>query len=342
VIDWATRKLDAASQCLCQSLSDLADAIFTPLVEAADPNPVTLSPEERERIAQSLWSLRRDLEDLASPGFIEDFHNLLDQAFGSPEAFVEAVKSWADLVDTLVWAAERDYGSEAGRGWYKRRNVKGGLLYLVHKGGIGIPDVPSFLMPVVWNVVLDPAVDIVVQISNRHSLWRGLPEKPSPRARVRIGAQRLGSWFDTLALWLAGIEWRLILLFSPASPSLRAAVDEFLKVNPDPVRTVMLCSAWAVRNSGNLVAAADLVSVAVREADFVLHQDAARRKAYAREFLLAFLDQEFGLPQPDSLAYHLIQTAIDLGIEVVITVFEKHPPASSDRPVAKPVAAAHP
>src|SRR4029077_18789451 len=151
-----------------------------------------------------------------------------------------------------------------------------------------------------------------------------MPLKPSFRGRVNAGLQRAGGFIELLAQWLTKLAWSLVLWNSPVSPRLKAAVDNFLREDPQPVRTVLIVVSWVARHGTSIVALADLLSRAVVEARFVLNAHERARKAYARELILDFLDQEIGLPDRNGLGFRLLTVLIDEGIDILIMLFEKH------------------
>jgi hypothetical protein len=318
---WLTDSLDGASNCVWRGIAGVDELIGAVLFP---PPADELSPQERERIRQTLWRLRRDLDDLAVPHLLEDISRLLRDAFGGPQGFADTVRAWTLLIDDLVMEAEREYGRESGRGFYKKRHVKAALLYLIRRSDIRIPNVPAFVAPVVWSVLVDAAIDFLAQFANRHDLWGDMPLKPGLRQRANAQMQRVGSVLETGALWLTNLAWSLVFLWSPVSPALKKRVDDFLVVDPQPVRTFLLVGAFIVQHGSAIVTLSDLLSIAVAESELVLHADPRRRKAYARELVLDFIEQETGLPDRDSLGFRLIGSLVDLGIEVIVTLFSKH------------------
>ena len=270
--DCLSRSFGQLSDRFCQGVREVEDALLSALFPAG-PSQGGLSEEDIQRIRESLWRIRRDLDQLEVTHFVDDVSSLLDDAFGGPEAFVRTVRAWADLVDTLVTEAEKDYGSAAGRGLYKKRHVKAALLYLVRRSGMQIPDIPAFVGPFAWDALLDPVVDLLAQFSNRHKLWKGVPPAPTFRARINAGAQRAGGWLESIVRWLTDRSWSVVFYFSPVSPRLQAAVDGFLLADPQPVRTVLVLARWTVQHTGTLVVLSDLFSTALIEAHFVEHAD---------------------------------------------------------------------
>ncbi len=325
MIDFLCRSCDDASGCLCRTIASFGEALLAPPL-AESPTDV-LTEAERERIRQSLWLIRRSIGELGE-SFLDDLARLLNEGFGGPNRFVQIVKAWANLIDDLVLAAEYDYGSQHGRGYSKRRHVKGAILYLVHKAKITIPEVPQVLEPFCWNIVLDPVVNVLHSLSERYNRWGDVPQKPTFRARMSSGMHRVGGLLDTILNWLTNLGWRLVLAWSPVSPRLKKTVNAFLGAEPDPSRTVLVFASWVVNNTKNIVVLAHLFSTVVVEAQFFVRSDEARQKAYAREFLLTFIEFEVGLPPRDSLRFLLLSAGIDLAVDVVFALFEKRPPNS--------------
>jgi len=323
MIGWMGESVEDASRRICRGLSDLDKAICA-AIRPGNPLKDKLTEAERERIRQSLWRLRRDLEELSIPNLIDDISALFNNLFGGPDGFVQAIRGWADLVDTLVAEAECDYGAQPGRGSKKKRHVKGALLYLARRSQVDIPRVPAFIEPLVWEAILDPVIDVIAQLRNRHGSWGDVPRSPTFKARLNSGAQTVGGGVDSVAEWLTRIAWSLAFLLSPVSPRLKAAVDKFLRVNPKPVETALALASWLVSHTAQLVTLSDLLAVAVNEARFVIHQDEAGRKVYARELMLAFLADEMDLRDTNSLTFQLLSAIIDVGIDVVSMLLDKH------------------
>lgn len=275
----------------------LLDAFLAPFLpdESGAARP---SGEERERIRQRLWSLRRSLEQLGGGTFFDDLSRWLDEVFGGPDAFVTVVRSWAELVDTLVHAAEADFGSARGRGHTKRRHVKGAVLYLVRQARIDIPKVPAPLEPIVWYAMLDPFIAFIAKVSDRHALWGEVRPTPTMRARVNSGVQWVGGGLEFVVGWLTRIAWMVVFRSSPVSPQLKKAVDRFLRADPRPARTVLEIVTWVTRHAGDLVIVAELFSLAIQEAQQLGGMDAQELKDYAREVVLVFLEDSVGVPPP--------------------------------------------
>lgn len=321
----------AMSRCFYVGLVTIDDALFGCL-ELDDITNGDDDDVNQERIRESLLRIRRDLGQIHVAELVDDMARLFDEAFGGPEGFVRTIRAWADLVDSVVMETEREFGSESGRGAYKKRTVKGAMLYMVSRSDVDIPRVPAFLEPLVWDVLFDALIDIVARLINRNDLWEDVKLKPSLRARVFLGAQGGGSLLEGLVRWLTKVAWKIVFAASPVPARVKKAVDDYLLVNPQPVRTIVIVGAWITSHAQTLAVLSDLVSVMVVEAQVVVHATDEEKKAYARDLVLAFIDQEVGLPDRGTLRYRLLVTVIEMGIEVVVMLFEKHNFFNTPRP----------
>src|SRR5205807_583991 len=114
-------------------------------------------------------------------------------------------------------------------------------------------------------------------------------------------------WTGGFASLLTRIAWWFVLRSSPVSPNLKSAVDRFVEINPDPLRSVVVLARWTALHTKEIIALSDLFSAAFIEAEFVVAEDPQRRLVYAREVVLAFIEESGGLPARGSLAYALIE-----------------------------------
>ena len=332
------------SRCFYTGLVTIDEALFSCLrlddITTDDDDNLDAN---QERIRESLLRIRRDLDQINVAELIDDMAQLFDEAFGGPQGFVHTMSAWADLVDTLVLATEREFGSEAGRGAYKKRTVKGALLYMVSRSpDVDIPRVPAFLEPLVWDVAFDALIDIVARVINENDLWEDVKLKPSLRARFSLEANRAGSFLEGLVRWLSKLAWKIVFAASPVPPSVKKAVDDYLVVNPQPVRTVVIVGAWITSHAQTLATLSDLISVMVVEAQVVINATEEEKKAYARDLVLAFIDEEVGLPRRGTLRYRLLVSVVEVGVEVVGMLFAKHNAGNTPTPTQEAVSESAP
>ncbi len=285
-----------------------------------------LSEEERERIRQSLWRVRRDLEQLSRDEFLHDVKGLVEEL--TAHELRRTLRSWVDLIETLAQQAEVYHGSASGRGHHKHRHLKSALLYLLWRSDLKLPRVPRFLDPMIFDLLVDFAISSVVRLINRGDLWCEAPEQPALRARLlRPPATVLGGLVQAASRLLSRIVWAAVLWLNPVSPPMKTVIDEFFRVNPDAVRGSLRASLTLVEFTVNhlreLAVVFDLVATAVLEATHLLETDPSHRRLYARELVLATVEDLVGLPSRGSLGYQLLVAGIDLGVDAATFLFRK-------------------
>lgn len=285
------------------------------------PGSVELSEEERSRIRMSLWRIRRDLETLAATGFFDDLGDMLrDQREGGGDA----LRAWFDLIEEVAQAVEQFHGRRSGRGALKKREVKGTLLYFLFKSRVDLPRIPGFIEPFVLEMAVDLAIDATVEVLNWNELWTDAPPQRPLGATVRATVvNRPFALIYWMARLLTVAAWRVIFWLHPAPPRARLVVDRFLERDQTLARRLRLFVEFAVRHARDLIPLTDIVSSAVIEAEHFLVSDGPRKKAYAREVVLAFLEDSAGLPDRDSPRFQVVQWLVDAGIEIVVQLLNK-------------------
>jgi len=306
----------------CRFFGDLAAAFLSGL-NPATPSSDELSPEEIERIRQSLLRIRRDIQSLPAD-FLDQLVALFQSAFGGPEGLRDTVFAWANLVDTLIHEAERHYGAHSGQGAIKKRRVKGALLYLVRRSEIKIAHIPGFVAPILWSVLLDFVIETFVRFYNRNRLWSVVPQSAPMRVRVFARVERAAGVFEWLARAVTNLTWRFLFLITPVSSRMKQSVDDFVRADPDPFRSALVLLSWTAEHASEIATLGDLISVALVETQQFLEANDQQRVVFARTLILAFLESEVGLPEEGGLAYRLLVAAIDAGIELFTMLSAKH------------------
>jgi len=286
------------------------------------------SPEELAEIRRNLARLRRDLSILTEEGFCEDLAALLGKVFDNPEAMSKALIAWVNLTEELVQDVEVYHGSDPGLGRYKKSHLKGALLYGLHRSEFDIPRVPSYLEPIMFDLVLDPLVEAIVRLVNRQHLW---VEEAASKSRLdrysTIAGRTPVVGCEWLSQLLTRFTWWLVFALNPVSPRIKMAVDTLLQTSQDPLRKPVLLMQWIAAHHQELLVVIDLVAAATVEAERLIHADGARKKAYAREVILVFIEDTLGLPDRSSLSFWVLETVIDVAIDSVVFLFNKraHP-----------------
>jgi hypothetical protein len=194
----------------------------------------------------------------------------------------------------------------------------------VRKGRIGIERVPSFLEPFAWDFALDPAIDVLVRVSNQTDGWGTVRDAVPVTNRLRIGATRLGGVLEAILRPLTKLAWWLVMHGVPLTPGLKRSVDDFLSTNPNPADRVEQILAWLARNAGDLVLLTDLFVHAMTLANELAHADAETRKSYATVVVLTFIEEEVGLPERGTIRFRFVLFLVDAGIDLAARLLLKH------------------
>jgi hypothetical protein len=306
---------------LCGAMG--AGLLRVPELEGDDTEE--FSPEEIAEIRRNLEHIRRDIDLLREEHLFEDLGALLRSIFGSPEATQKSLAAWVNLIDELAQEIETHYGSNPGLGRYKNLQLKAGVLYFLERSEFQLPGIPSYLQPFFFDLGLDPWIAGVVRLLNRHQLWS---EKAQPKSRLNryttIAFRAPASTLYGIRRFLASISWRIVFFFNPVSPGVKGAIDRLIQQDPDPLRKPVLLLQWILAHAEELVPLVDLVAAATVEAQRFLESDGAKKKAYAREVILVFLEDTVGLPDKSSLSFELLTALIDAAIDGVVFLFKKH------------------
>jgi hypothetical protein len=263
-------------------------------------------------------------------GLDKDLAAALDFLARHDEAIQRAIVVWIDLIEVLVQNAESRYGATPGRGPMKAAEVKEVVRYFMRNRRLNLPDIPQFLQPVIIDLAVDWSVDILVLMANRYGLW------------VEKGAlTRSQTIFARFRLWLRK-RIRLLFLFVPwlferirraierpvvIPPEVKAAIDaverEGLIVSEGQLfQGVADLLVWVSSRRRTLMVLVEVVSAAVNEAEGYLALSGPEKKAYARDLVLAVLD-ELGFAQRTGLLFAIIDSTINSAIEGSVHLFNK-------------------
>lgn len=285
-----------------------------------------LTPEQIERIHVTVWRLQNAIEELTQARGVVDLRAALTSLSFLAREFADQIIGWIDVIDTLIDEAERQYGTQAGRGAYKVYQLKGALLYMARREGFALPIVPGFVQPFVFDHFATIIADFIVAHLNDNALWNfdALPRRPSGwRARVSGPlSYRLGKLFEFLAKFLVGVAWRIVLSSFHLSPRMRAAVDRLRPNVSDTMKALASLEQFVVKNPNYVRAAARVLSIAVQQAETFAHLSGPQKQVYARELILAFLEQN-GLVDPSGLWREIVAAWIDLAINATVALFNR-------------------
>jgi hypothetical protein len=278
-----------------------------------------------------IWHLRRLLGTALSAGVDRDVIRALNALARRRPEIERAIVVWIDLIETLVQSEEQRYGPRPGLGPIKAAEVKNIFRYLLRSQRFALPNVPEYLRPFLVDVVVDWCVDVVVLLANQYGLW----ELPQPRQHTfRVFIAVLWKWVQALfkPIWLA-ITWLFSRLWSLLQPritlspaalaAVRAVEREGLIVQPGNALTgAVRILAWVGSHRAQVIAMFELVFIAVQEAESYLSLSGPEKKAYARDLVLAVLD-ELGFRERVGLLFAIISSLIDGTIESAVHVFNK-------------------
>ncbi|HYY96146.1 MAG TPA: hypothetical protein VE713_16695 [Pyrinomonadaceae bacterium] len=286
-------------------------------------------PSRREELRSDISEIRRLLNTAIAEGMDKDLANVLNFLARHSEAILRAVVVWIDLIDVLVQNAERRYGATPGMGRLKAANVKEVVRYLMRDRKFDIPHVPRFLEPMIIDLLVDWSIDVVVLLANRYGMWeKGAPAPPpSPFRRLRLllrkGVLLLFAYFLSLYGWIRQALQRPVVIPPEVKAAVEAVEREGLIVSQGELfHAVGDLLMWVSARRRTLMVLVEVVSAAVQEAESFLTLSGPQKKAYARDLVLAALD-ELGFKERTGLLFAIIDSAIYGSIEASVHLFNK-------------------
>lgn len=313
--------------------------------KAGRSRPATRRETEIQRRArEAVWKLRRAYEDAVDAdagAVVRDFFANAPSFEEMREAFV----AWTNLLEVLVQETEIDYGTAPGRGRIKASQVKAvAIRVLVDQPGLRIPRVPPFLTPLLVEAVVDVAVDAVVLVLNRNSLWEPAPRGPFKggfftwvfRSLLSLGRRfmrwapivRLGDWLRRVARW-----W--VFQSHPVSPAVQAALDRISRTEGATLDRVLRRKVkaveWIADNARAVVALVDVVAVAVQEAEWFASLSGREKKEFVTEMVVEFLYELELIGGDGTLSNILARRVLDMVIDAVHSVFDRRSPSFGKR-----------
>lgn len=317
------RRIRATERLGSEAIATLLRAASSALAgDRTDGSEGDLPPAILARLQRDAARARALYESLSGTAELDAaFHDLALIARDGGERILAV----AALVDRLVDEAERIGGSRAGRGAYKRQQVKAALLYAARRGGYAVPWVPSFLEPALFSIGADIVIDFTVAHVNAHALWqRELTPAPAGFAlriaaplllAIRIGIRRASEL-------LAGIAWSLVLAANRLAPSLRGMVDRLVAPDATALRALTDLREFLTANPRFGADLAALFAIATRQAETLADLGGAEKQAYVRALILIVLRQQ-GIVGLSALFDRIIETAVTVGIDATVALFNR-------------------
>lgn len=292
--------------------------------DADDP----LMDEARRAVGRLIVAYEDAADVDAGNDFLDEIVHLIGNTDDARKAFV----AWTALIEGLIHSAEEVYGTQSGRGAIKKVQVKGAVIrLLIDTPNLRLP-VPAYLEPFLIEAAVDWAIDTLVLTLNQQShLWDVTSRTPQRSAVPRLidrGATFLldDRPFERFALWLRRITASWVLRNNPLTPQMGALVarveaSEGVGIQASLQKLSDLVR-WLFAHEKQVSALAVLVSTAVDDAEqFLALESGAKKKEYAKDLVIAFLERIGIISSQNSLMYYLVDGALDWFIDAIVAIF---------------------
>ena len=286
-------------------------------------------PGRREELRADIQAVRQLLRTAMAEGVDRDLAEALDFLAKHAEQIKRATIVWIDLIEVLVQDAERRYGSQPKNGDKKAADVKEVVRYLLRDRAFAIPDIPPYLQAVIVDVAVDWSIDVLVRIANRYGLWTEgtVPKPPSLFLRFRRWVGREFVRLFGYVLLLVNRIRRALQRPVVVSPEVQAAMEavrrEGLIISQAEVfHGVSDLVVWVSARRRTLLALVEVAATAVQEAEGFLHMSGPEKAAYARDLVLAVLE-ELGFDERSGLLFAIIDATVTTAIDGAVHLFNK-------------------
>jgi hypothetical protein len=242
-------------------------------------------------------------------------------------AFGPALVDWVDFIETLAQEATRQYGTEGGRGAFKRAQIQAVILQLARQSQNGLGSSALFLEPFIVDIWAGSTADFIVSLLNRYQLWDpAAPVRPARGRRAVIATvQPAQQILNRLSRWLQSAAWWIVLRLNPLTPRMQQELD---RANPDLRRAIAAVPdllLWLQQNKSELQATVQIAATAVNEAEAagLLSMTGEQKQEYARDLILAFLDDAGFADLDVGLVRAIASATIDVVIDCIVGLFNK-------------------
>lgn len=315
----------AVERAALQTIEAVLQTLLRAILRGPADDEELLSPRQRAQIRMSVWRLQNVFEVVLHPTDPAALHTALTSLSFLAQQFGSQIIAWVEVIDVLVDEAERHFGTIAGRGLYKRQQVRAAVLTIARRDGIDLPFVPGFLEPLVFSLAADVISDFVVALIDGNELWdETLPTRPGTW-RAQLGGPlfyRLDTIFTAVGGFLTGIAWRIAMATVRMSPAMKAAVD---RVRPDISGTIAALSTlarFAATHPDYVRAVVEVLSIATQEAETFFELTGPQKQAYAQAMIMAFLEQN-GFVEPSGLWREIVKAGVNLTIDATVAIFNR-------------------
>lgn len=290
-------------------------------LERGDRQRGVVETRRKQEIRRSLWRLRRAYSVAGGGRALAELGELLGELKPKAGGLERALIAWIDAVELLVQEAER-LRPGPGQGERKKRHVKAALVHLLVRLARDGGRIPNPFEPLLYGLVADVSIDTVVLLINRNSLWEA---DGSAGGAPRTKRRKRWRPFAALSAWLGGITTRLVLAFYPVPRALKTRLDQAATATNlgGVLSATIQLAQWVGHHRDAAVALVEIVSVTVQQAEGFLQMSGRDKKAYARELILVFLEDEGLLPAAGTWSNALASTLIDAAIEAVVFLFNR-------------------
>jgi hypothetical protein len=284
-----------------------------------------LTPDQRQRIRLTVWQLQNAFETVAHPQHPEELREALTSLSYLVTTFGDRILVWTDFVHELVEEAERLYGTAAGRGAYKRQQIRGAVLVVWRRLKFKLPLIPSLLEPIIVAYAAQVLADFIVAHLNDNGLWdfKRLPAQPSLRVRLEgTGLYYLYRFFEAFSGLLTGLAWRLVMSSARLSPQMQKIVDRAAPDVTGTMKAIAVIGQFVENNPDYVRALARIFSIATQEAERFSKLSGRQKQAYAHDLIFAFLEQN-GLVASSGLWSEIVSAWIKVAIDATVRLFNR-------------------
>jgi hypothetical protein len=283
-------------------------------------------PPQRAALRQDISEMLVQLRTVGTIIFSREFAVRLNAiAINSPQ-LETGVVAWVNLIEVLIQGAEQRYPE--GNGPRKKAQVRSALHQLITTNDVQIPSVPPVLQPVVLEIVLDWAVDILVDGVNQYNLWDD-SEPFATHSAFRMFLSGMLNGLQPIVQYLMRLYVQL-RYWRPLSPEVQAAVDRARQENLIATKRAAFGTPadlllFMSQHRGQVIAGFKLFLEVVHQAQRIENLSGPEKKTYARDIVLSLLE-ELGFPVGSGLIGAIATNFIDAGIESAYNLLRRRAP----------------
>jgi hypothetical protein len=271
--------------------------------------------QEQSRLRSAVWRLRQAYTEASDGGALDELIVVLTRDLRDGR---EALLAWLNLLEEIVQLTEVRFGSQKGQGDFKAMQAKAAVRRLLqHRTDARSAIIVDFVGPFVIDRVTGWFIDLTVAVLNSRgeALWMSAPIAVRVPLRTRV-VTRLIQWFS-----------RVLDVLNPPPALDRTLYDEVDRIAGGPgnpfvaADRLLELAEWVAQHRRQALALVDLISGACDEVELVLGLPSAAKHDYARNLIIATLE-DAGL-EPGALELELTEAVIDVMIKFVVDTNNK-------------------